>query len=81
LQVGFNIDEGWCNCNNNDYILKSDGYNLGGHAVNLCGYDNVGFYVLNQWGTEFGAKGFAIMPYDLFLKQFMYGAYICNYSI
>lgn len=79
LQVGFNIDEGWYDCTNINYILKARGRNLGGHAVNLCGYDADGFYVLNQWGTEFGAKGYAIIPYDLFLRQFMYGAYIYNF--
>lgn len=76
LQVGFNIDEGWYDCNNENYILKPRGRCLGGHAVNLCGYDQYGFYVLNQWGTVWGSKGYGIMPYDLFLKQFMYGVYL-----
>lgn len=76
LQVGFNIDEGWNDCNNENYILRARGRNLGGHAVNLCGYDSDGFYILNQWGTVWGAKGYGIMPYDLFLKQFMYGVYL-----
>lgn len=81
LQVGFNIDQGWFNCNNSNYILKPAGASLGGHAVNLCGYDSIGFFILNQWSTTFGAKGYAIIPYELFLKQFMYGAYIYNYMI
>lgn len=81
LQAGFNIDEGWYKCNNENYVLKEYGCSLGGHAVNLCGYDSTGFYILNQWSTTFGAKGYAIMPYELFLKQFMYGAYIYNYMI
>ena len=78
LQVGFNIDEGWYDCSQVNYVLKARGRNLGGHAVNLCGYDSEGFYILNQWGTSFGSKGYVIMPYDLFLKQFMYGAYLTN---
>ena len=78
LQVGFNIDEGWYHCDNTNYILKKYGGTCGGHAVNLCGYDETGFYVLNQWGTDFGAKGYCIIPYDLFLQQFMYGAYLYN---
>lgn len=78
LQVGFNIDEGWYRCDNTNYILKKYGGTCGGHAVNLCGYDATGFYVLNQWGTDFGAKGYCIIPYDLFLQQFMYGAYLYN---
>jgi C1A family cysteine protease len=42
----------------------------------LCGWDYSGFYVLNQWGKVWGSKGYAIIPYDTFLKQFMYGTYI-----
>lgn len=76
IQVGFNIDEGWYNCNNKKYIISSSGRNLGGHAVNLCGWDYRGFYILNQWGINWGSKGFAIIPYDLFLKQLMYGTFI-----
>lgn len=81
LQVGFYIDEGWYDCNEKNYVLKQKGNSIGGHAINLCGFDNEGFYVLNQWTKNWGAKGYAIMPYDLFLKQFMYGAYIYNYTI
>ena len=80
LQVGFNIDEGWYTCTQNNYVLRPHGRSLGGHAVNLCGYDEDGFYVMNQWSIDFGSKGFAIMPYDVFLKQFMYGAYFYNYK-
>ena len=78
LQVGFNIDEGWYTCTQNNYVLRPHGRSLGGHAVNLCGYDEDGFYVMNQWSIDFGSKGFAIMPYDTFLKQFMYGTYLTN---
>lgn len=76
LQVGFQIDQAWYYCNNEDYILKSFGMNLGGHAVNLVGYDSSGVYVMNQWGREWGSKGFAIMPWSIYLKELMYGAYI-----
>ena len=78
LQAGFNIDEGWYDCSQVNYVLKARGRSLGGHAVNICGYDSDGFYILNQWGTVFGSKGYAVMPYDLFLNQFMYGAYLTN---
>ena len=39
LQVGFLIDEAWYSCTSKNYILKSYGASLGGHAVNICGYD------------------------------------------
>lgn len=76
LQAGFLIDEGWYSCNNAKYVLTSVGAQLGGHAVNICGYDNIGFYILNQWGKNFGSNGYCIMPYELFLKEFMYCAYV-----
>ncbi len=78
LQVGFKIDEGWYDCTQDNYILKERGNCLGGHAVVICGADQDGFYINNQWGTAWGSKGFAIMPYSLFLRQFVYGTYICN---
>lgn len=76
VQVGFNIDEGWYRCTNQDYVLRKYGRSYGGHAVLMVGFDTQGFYICNQWGTGWGAKGFAIIPYDLFLEEFMYGAYL-----
>lgn len=76
LQAGFMIDDAWYKCTNNDFILKKGSRSCGGHAVNIAGYDNDGFYILNQWGTSFGAKGYCIMPYDLFLQELMYVAYV-----
>lgn len=78
LQVGFMIDEGWYDVTTTQYYLKSRGQSLGGHAVNLAGYDQEGVYVLNQWGTSWGANGYAIMPWSLYLKELMYGTYVIN---
>lgn len=76
VQVGFRIDEAWYECTNENYVIKTGGMPLGGHAVFLAGYDCSGFYVGNQWGVSWGAKGYGIMPYDIFQKEFMYGAYL-----
>lgn len=76
LQAGFRIDEGWYECNNENYVIKRGGYPLGGHAVNIVGYFPEGFIIQNQWQKSWGSKGFGIMPYDLFQEQFMYGAYL-----
>ena len=78
LQVGFKIDEGWYDVTNNNYFITPRGRGLGGHAVNLVGYDTDGVYVLNQWGTKWGANGYAIMKWDIYLQQLMYGAYVKN---
>jgi len=81
VQAGFNIDEGWYDCNKSNYILKKRGRSQGGHAVILCGYDDIGFYVNNQWSVDWGSKGFAIIPYSLFLQQFLYGALVSDILI
>jgi len=78
LQVGFQIDEGWYDVTYSNYYIKSRGASLGGHAVNLAGYDANGVYVMNQWGTGWGAKGFAIMTWDVYLQELMYGTFIKN---
>ena len=36
----------------------------GGHAFALVGYNERGFVVQNSWGTDWGASGFAVLPYD-----------------
>lgn len=76
LQAGFMIDDAWYKCTSTNYILKKGTRSCGGHAVNIVGYDCDGFYILNQWGKDFGAKGYCIMPYDVFLSEFMYAAYV-----
>src|SRR5687768_1674825 len=42
---------------------------LGGHAFCIVGYNEVGFLVHNSWGTEWGHKGFATLPYDDWLDS------------
>ncbi len=36
----------------------------GGHAFAMVGYNERGFIVQNSWGSEWGAGGFAVMPYN-----------------
>jgi hypothetical protein len=36
---------------------------LGGHAFALVGYNAQGFIVQNSWGPDWGASGFAVLPY------------------
>lgn len=37
------------------------------HAVILVGYTSGGFIVQNSWGEDWGAEGFALLPYEDFL--------------
>lgn len=78
LQAGFLINEGWYDVTKDSYYINNRGCSLGGHAVNLVGYDEEGVYILNQWGKEWGANGYAIMKWDIYLQQLMYGAFISN---
>lgn len=42
---------------------------LGGHAFVIAGYNDVGFLVQNSWGSEWGGKGFATLPYGDWLPS------------
>jgi len=55
---------------------------LGGHAVLICGYCDVGLYVQNSWGFDgWGKYGFALIPWNLVQIQFYYGAVINDISM
>jgi hypothetical protein len=72
LLCGFEIMESWYKCSNENYEITHSGNSLGGHCVLGCGYDQTGFYIQNSWGKKWGSKGFAIIPWDIFQKEFVY---------
>jgi papain like protease len=41
---------------------------LGGHAYALVGFNRVGFVVQNSWGLNWANKGFAILPYEEWVR-------------
>lgn len=47
---------------------------LGGHAITAVGYDNAKkvFIIRNSWGTGWGDKGYAYMPYEFVKTEAMY---------
>ena len=47
------------------------GGDTSGHAFALVGYNRRGFIVQNSWGTEWGSSGFAVLPYDDWVKNAM----------
>ena len=61
-----------------NYTMQHVGKREGGHCMAIVGYNSVGFIIANSWGKEWGQKGFAICPYDVFAKEFIYGGYIAN---
>ncbi len=48
-------------------VIQRKGRADSGHAVALVGYTAQGFVVQNSWGTEWGAGGFALLPYEDFM--------------
>lgn len=48
-------------------VIARKGRADSGHAVALIGYTPQGFLVQNSWGTNWGAKGFALLPYEDYL--------------
>ena len=47
-------------------LRKQD--SLGGHAFALVGFNRTGFVVQNSWGLAWGNCGFAILPYEDWVK-------------
>ena len=43
----------------------------GGHAFAIVGYNQLGFFVQNSWGPDWGKDGFAILTYPDWIKHGM----------
>jgi len=78
VHCGFNISTGWYACNDAQPVIKHTNICCGGHAVAAVGYDQQGAYIQNSWGTEWGSKGFGILPWDVFKRELIYCCYIQN---
>lgn len=61
------------------YIIRRDisPHARGGHAYCLVGYDEIGFLVQNSWGTDWGSRGFATLPYEDWLDS-AYDAWVAR---
>ncbi len=68
--AGFKVTEDWYKVSNENFIIRGDEKYLGGHAVLICGYDSMGVYIQNHWGMKWGAKGFAVLPWYLYEREF-----------
>jgi len=45
-------------------IIERQGRAKDGHAVAIVGYTKEGFIIQNSWGTGWGYRGFAVLPYE-----------------
>lgn len=75
---GFQVRSSIYDLDAKNYIMTNNGTKEGGHCMTIVGYNQTGFIIVNSWGLEWAQKGFAICPYDVFKKQFIYGGYISN---
>lgn len=57
---------------------KASAKAVGGHAVQVVGYDQDYLYIQNSWGDKWGHRGFAKLTWDAVAKQFMYAACLTN---
>lgn len=50
-------------------VIRRSGSADGGHAIAIVGYTPQGFIIQNSWGPDWGAGGFALLPYEDFLMH------------
>jgi hypothetical protein len=65
ILVGSNWYSNWMTVKS-DMMPVPDENVVGGHAYRIVGWNPKGFDVVNSWGTSWGIKGMATMPYDVF---------------
>jgi hypothetical protein len=48
-------------------VIARNNHAPDGHAVAIVGYTRDGFIIQNSWGTDWGYRGFALLPYEDFM--------------
>lgn len=79
IASGYGLVAGFACFNNiwtaqNGNIPNPSGLIIGGHAIFICGYDDVNqrFKFKNSWGTNWGANGFGTIPYTYLMQGYMW---------
>lgn len=72
VYVGFAVYSDFSYYKTGYYEYKS-GYRRGYHAVAAVGYDDVGFYVKNSWGTGWGDRGYFWIKYNQMTNVIQFG--------
>jgi Papain family cysteine protease len=62
------VHAGWSDVGK-DGLVHPSGEILGGHAFAIVAFDEIGFWVQNSWGPDWGHKGFCQVTYDDWLKN------------
>lgn len=75
----FKITDEWNMVEKRTGIISDFGNNariIGGHCVLIVGYDDKGIYIQNSWSEDWALFGFALLPWELFDRQFIEGMVI-----
>ena len=77
--LGMMVTDEWYRCNRSKSTISGTNDNaLGGHAVLACGYNRDGIIIQNSWNEGWGSYGFALITWDEFNREFIYGAVLDN---
>jgi hypothetical protein len=72
IYVSSNVHDGWFRLPQGRELeiipAKAPEDEEGGHAYAIVGYDEIGFIVQNSWGPDWGARGFALLPYQEWIE-------------
>lgn len=64
-----NVHKGWKSPDKKTGLITSEKEIEGGHAFAIVGYDQIGFWIQNSWGTRWGKKGTALWTYEDWLQN------------
>lgn len=62
--AGVPVFENWDAIDQTGRVSEPGGLELGGHAILVVGYDPTGLEFKNSWGSEWGLRGYGILPFD-----------------
>jgi hypothetical protein len=74
IYVSADAHDGWdgiekCRSLDDAVIRPQRKKEVGGHAFALVGYSRDGFIIQNSWGADWGYHGFALLPYEEWIKH------------
>ncbi|MDB4433241.1 C1 family peptidase [bacterium] len=79
LYVSSDVHSGWDDVKSNGGIPSRKKI-LGGHAYALVGFDEVGFWLQNSWGPDWGKGGFGRLSYEDWLRDGA-DAWVCRLGV
>jgi hypothetical protein len=69
LLASASVHRGWHDVDPETGNIPYSSELIGGHAFAIVGYDDVGFWIQNSWGPDWGKNGFCRISYDDWLEN------------